>query len=489
MKKVVLTVLLSLSIRNVDSSVVSSSEGRLPMSLCLVTTDLEAEGVSFLATATMLQSQSVTLSERKNVLEIFDEEGLASMTTFGKINDEEVGVVIANPFSSCVNEVASTVLATHGSIILLVSKIDLEEREGEGLFNSLAPSIECFFKNEESNLEELIVVFLDTNDLEHSKELFEKYAKEMLSAYKIEDVFASTSYMTTEMVKESLIDKLTEGKLVTPEEASSKVYSSVESLSNNRAPAKMSSMDLASFSKAFAVQKQIIQKTLSKIQTQIADETLVKDFGALCDATILSSLKEFDALVGGIKSQKIKNLRFNIVEEVFYELEEVWESQLDELQLAHFELFRQQLSKLTLGPTLPQDMDSTSKTSIQQFKSDLKQISSSLCVLNPDTSALVSQYSNKLTTYCTERLQAARASGSYKPLPRKGVTVGLHWLLPKPFGNDYRLAASDIYRGEMVYTPKSKMSEISPDEVNSADWTNTIVPLPAGADMMYKPNN
>jgi hypothetical protein len=35
-------------------------------------------------------------------------------------------------------------------------------------------------------------------------------------------------------------------------------------------------------------------------------------------------------------------------------------------------------------------------------------------------------------------LYAARADGKFKPLPRKVFTLGLHWLLTKSFGNDYR---------------------------------------------------
>lgn len=65
----------------------------------------------------------------------------------------------------------------------------------------------------------------------------------------------ATGVNETFKIANVISNKLTEGKLLTPVEASNKVYNSVETLSYNRAPAEMSSMDLTSFSKAFAVQK------------------------------------------------------------------------------------------------------------------------------------------------------------------------------------------------------------------------------------------
>merc|ERR1711862_358002 len=95
--------------------------------------------------------------------------------------------------------------------------------------------------------------------------------------------------------------------------------------------------------------------------------------------------------------------------------------------------------------------------------------------------------------YSSERLQAARASGSYRALPKKGVQIGMHWLLPKPFGNDYRVSSSDIYRGTMVYdNQKSKVTEIGEGAIYdmendySKDWRESIVPVPSGTEMIYQ---
>merc|ERR1712060_842815 len=177
--------------------------------------------------------------------------------------------------------------------------------------------------------------------------------------------------------------------------------------------------------------KKAIQTAIQTIQSHTVNDDdsviLIRDFGALCDANIQSCLQEFEDSCN-LKSSKEQ--RCAIIEEIFMDLEEVYELQVQELQLAHFEKFRQQLSKLRLGPTLPQDMDTASQTSLLEYKQDLKKMVSiqfSSYQNYKQSSALLKYYHKKIQDYTTERLQAARASGSYKPLKRKGIQLGLHW--------------------------------------------------------------
>lgn len=65
---------------------------------------------------------------------------------------------------------------------------------------------------------------------------------------------------------------------------------------------------------------------------------------------------------------------------------------------------------------------------------------------------------NQLAEHNAERLKAARASGQFKPVPRKGVTVGFHRLLPKPFGNDYRQGPHATHTADDLVTLPSTAS-------------------------------
>jgi hypothetical protein len=101
-------------------------------------------------------------------------------------------------------------------------------------------------------------------------------------------------------------------------------------------------------------------------------------------------------------------------------------------------------------------------------------------------------YTRKVQEYIQNRILLAKSSGKFRPLPRKGITVGMHYLLPKPFGNDYRQEPSMIHATDnMVYIPKiSKLSDVVPigpvaSGTSSSDWKNSLVPHPPGNDMLY----
>jgi hypothetical protein len=95
-------------------------------------------------------------------------------------------------------------------------------------------------------------------------------------------------------------------------------------------------------------------------------------------------------------------------------------------------------------------------------------------------------FSRMIKDYCAERPLAAWASGAYRPPPRKGVTVGFHWLLPKPLGNDYRQEPWMVHAMDnLVYVPKDKVTDVSPEEVNTGDWRRKIVPSPASPDRVF----
>merc|ERR1712071_478569 len=195
-------------------------------------------------------------------------------------------------------------------------------------------------------------------------------------------------------------------------------------------------------------------------------------------------------------SSMIKRKRSELLEQMYIEIGDIYDLQLEELKTACFESFRKGLSKLRVSPTLPQDMQKVASDAAKQFSKQSKGLLPSTSKASQYVSDWSSTYNAKkqfqrhLTEYCTDRLNVARASGNYRPLPRKGVTVGMHWLLPKPFGNDYRRNPTDVYTGEQFFysPPTNKIAEIGDDQVRDGEghWKDSIVPVPGGSEMMHQ---
>lgn len=142
---------------------------------------------------------------------------------------------------------------------------------------------------------------------------------------------------------------------------------------------------------------------------------------------------------------------------------------LQQLEDEAFAGYKSRLSKLVISPNLPQDMRKVAHQAVKDFSSKCKKI--------PGGDAAAIHFGRRLSSHVQNRLLSAQASGQYRPLPRKGVTVGLHWLLPKPFGNDFRQEPWNIHASDnMVYVPKDKISD---------GWQEDVVPSPIGNDLLY----
>lgn len=521
------------------------------MSLSSVITDMEAEGVNHLSTATILTSRSVTSSVRASVFEnlfgdadtsMMQDEDEESVTLdqatafgkqFGREDEEKVGVAIANPSASTsVNaaDAAMTVLSTHGSVIYVCHPVDLQRQEG--LFQDLAPAVERLLMHQnqnENSAAELIVIFqgmTDPSELEEAKAKFEAAAAIMLSNHiitptsskNIRDIFETVEYLSESAASTSLFKTLMEGKgqLLDPAEAAASVASAVSSAGGpfdatallGRGMSPLSPVDLAASRKLGPLSRQALQSTLTKIQELTSlqdadsdsnqDETqLVSGFGALVEASIAQTMTQFDESSAPFQKSSItKRKRADLLQQIYVEVGDIYDNQLSQLKTACFESFRKGLSKLRVSPTLPQDMQSVLQTTVQQFDQQSKLLlptdskSKSYTSLWSSPTHAKAQFARSLKEYCTDRLNAAKASGNYRPLPRKGVTLGFHWLLPKPFGNDYRLNPSDVYSGSQLhYSPRTnKVAEIGQDEVskNTGDWRKTVIPIPAASEMMYQ---
>lgn len=525
-----------------SSHVVSGSNSRLPMSLSSVINDLEAEGATKVTTFAFLTSRGITKGKRAALLSSLfgitgegdhDEEVRDGVTTaFGKkmgedhTDDEDededslisphIGVAIANPLpNAAVNEIAATVQACGGNIVFVASMEDLSR--GEGLFDKLAPAMERLLNQAKPELEEgevaakrtLVVVIegaATQNDLLDAKAKLENVAASVLQnivqpntgrrATTLQLVFDSVEYVASSGSVDELLEDI--GSTCDPASAAKNVADSVYQDANTVttvAGLHGSPLDLASARKLLPLSRKAVDSCISVVLANASDDDgdmiLVRDFGALCDAAVKSSLEKFDLEAGaGLleKSSVAKRIRSELVEEMYSDLESMYEEQIKLLKGAAFDSFTKSLSNLRLGPNLASDMEKLATDAVKLFSDTAKTLRAKKAktVFWPKADAETSQLKKELKEYITLRLQNAKAAGKFKPLPRKGVTMGFHWLLPKPFGNDYRLEPWQVHaKDDLVYTPKDKITDVSKEDVMSGDWRDSVVPCPTANEMMY----
>eukprot|EP00529_Nitzschia_sp_RCC80_P022603 CAMPEP_0113494422 /NCGR_PEP_ID=MMETSP0014_2-20120614/29098_1 /TAXON_ID=2857 /ORGANISM="Nitzschia sp." /LENGTH=487 /DNA_ID=CAMNT_0000388313 /DNA_START=199 /DNA_END=1662 /DNA_ORIENTATION=- /assembly_acc=CAM_ASM_000159 len=476
------TVLLGATAMNNNIHVVSSAavlsecNSRLPMSLSTVVSDLETEGVSKVTTASFLTSRGVTAARRSAVLGLED----PSSTSFGT----DTGVCLAISQPSSMSEVASAAAACDGNIIFYPDENDLER--GEGLFDSLGPAMERILNDDQDGSSRSLLVV--SSSPQKTKQVVEKAAADVLSnlvsagnkkVSTLDELFDEVHYVSSveEAMKKLKADK--ESASV-QERIASAVASDFLQTSPASFASSMSSRDLAAAWTLGPVARKAFSDAIDTVKS-IATGQLVKDFRGLSESAIKVALEKLDDAAGPeLASTKVgKQIRADLKDELSGEFSDLATFQLSLLQEACFVDFKGKLSKLKLSPNLPTDMQDVVKESVSEFVKASKSVST-------DSSDMKVSYQTRLQDFCAERLLAARASGQYRPLPKKGVQIGLHWLLPKPFGNDYRqepwlVQATD----NMVYVPHDKITDVNPSDVASGDWRNSVVPAPAGNEIIY----
>lgn len=554
----------------VDAShVVSGTDARLPMSLSTVIQDLEAEGASYVTTATFLTSKSVRKAESTLLLRSLfgvsgngdhdDEVQYGSTSAFGKKladspeaeNDESdggSGVAIACPpcgsakTGASASEVSSTVVACGGTIVYVADTVDLGR--GEGLFDYLAPALERLLaframveKSESETLKNrpstLIVVFNDVKEgreMASAKKLWESAASQMLStiiqpagtkATKLEDVFDRIEYLPSTEKNVDMQLCPAGGRVSAPGSPSSRepaeVASSVSDVVNaglvenlgpvvemvnemvldvpvkQACPRLTNPLDLAAARLLRPLANKALSECLDTIHAATGKDmsTLVPEFGALCDAAIHRAMDTLETAAGSRfkKSPVAKRIRADLQENLYSEMGDIYELQVTALKENAFANFRGKLNKLRISPNLPNEMKEAAESSSKEFSSAVKKLrvpratSYGSWMSNADQ---ITSLRNQFSEHNTERLKAARASGQFKPLPRKGVTVGMHWLLPKPFGNDYRQEPHLTHTADdLVYAPVDGITDVSGNDIRTGDWRRGVVPAPSSSEMMY----
>lgn len=247
--------------------------------------------------------------------------------------------------------------------------------------------------------------------------------------------------------------------------------------------ANMSPKDLAAARILGPAARKALETAIETVKS-VSDNnrSIVADFGDLCEAATRRALEYLEEAASSpvVSSSSVgKQIQANLREELNGKLADLATGQLHLLQEACFTDFKAKLSKLRISPALATDMQNVAKESVDDFVKRTKKMP----VENADAKAI---YRSRLQEFCSERLLAARASGQFRPVPRKGVTIGLHWLLPKPFGNDYRQEPWMVQATDnLVYVPPDKITDVNPEEVASADWRSKVVPSPSGNEMIY----
>jgi len=452
--------------------IISECNSRLPMSLSTVISDLEAEGVTQLGTACFLTSRGVTSATKEHFFGIED----GSSTAFGT----DSGVCMALTPSS-IAEVASTAVACGGNIVYYADDVDLSR--GEGLFDSLGPAMERILNEEMTQTSSLIVV---SNNPSATKSQLEEAASSILSSLvspkkvtTLSDVFSMVEYVSSPEEAMKLVAANEE-----PAQAQATIANTVASDFWQTTPialsTPMSAKDLAAARQLGPAARKGVESAVATVKAMAADQ-LVSNFADLCSATLKRATEELiESSSATLASSSIgRQIRENMQEEIAAELAALGDSQLEFLKDACFTEFKQNLSKLRISPNLATDMNNVVEKSLSDFAKRAKKISGS-------PSDVKAAFQSQLKEFCAERLLAARAGGQFRPLPRKGVQIGLHWLLPKPFGNDFRQEPWMVHATDnLVFVPQDKITDVSPDEIAAGDWRNKIVPSPAGNEMLY----
>jgi hypothetical protein len=486
-----IVVVVAAALLSVDAKVVSTTDARLPSSFSKVISDLESEGCAELATACLITSRSVTKEQRAKMLQTLVEAGEDELDAKVTAVGTSSGLALAQPKD--VAEVVATSCACGGTIVYQADPIDLSR--GDGLFDTLAPAMEQLLSQQQQQA--TLVVLVQDGDVANTKARLEQAAESIVSklihtksASVLQDVFDKVEYVTSPAQAVSIVR---ESSTTSPAEATLLVSESI-----NRGSAtpttSLSAGDLAAARILGPAGRRELEAAVDIVrnacQSDDGSALLIPTFGSLCDAAVKQALDNWEAAASSsssiLSSAFGKQIRSNLLSELQEALGDMFQEQLDLLQTASFDGFRKSLSKLLVSPNLGSDMESEAGKAVAAFSKAAGKLASRQAATGQQIAASKQRFRKQLKDFCSDRLLTAQAGGQYKPLPRKGVTVGMHWLLPKPFGNDYRQEPWMVHATDsMVYIPEGKVTNVSPDEVAAGDWREKIVPSPVGNDMIY----
>jgi hypothetical protein len=468
----------------------------LPGGLAKVIAGMAADGCEELTTACLITSRTVTHAQRQ----AFSQQLLESddTTISPAAGNADKALAVAQP--STAHEVVASTLAAGGNLIFRPSAVDLAR--GEGLFESLAPAMEAVVQN---TLSASLWVVADDVDL--ARQQIQKGLESVLativtgqpktpssSLTSLEDIFTAVHYVTPSQALARLTQE--SGLQTSATDAASRVaIASKTAKPRTAVTTSYAVADLAAARTLGPLARRLETDAVSTVRAQCVDQEdvpkRVVDFGELAQAAMQSAVAELKAGGATLVSPNAvtaQHIALDLQRRLEFSLAVDFDQQVDLLAEESYQTFRQSLSKLIISPNLASDMQAVIQTSVATFAKLARQLvpPKAGVVSTWSTQAAQASLRTKLQESVTSRLLAARASGKFKPLPRKGVTVGFHWLLPKPFGNDYRQEPWLVHAADnLVYVPADKVTDVDPQSVASGDWRNQIVPSPVGNDMVF----
>lgn len=483
------------------------------MSLSAVLADMEAEGRETVSPCLLISSSSSSDATLTRVLASLlgcDDEDCDGVRT-GAIGSE-IGLAIALPSSPY--EALVTVEACAGAIVYV-----MEQEQGSGNVDTslLAPAVEKALSCSSYDEKKMPLVVLVANDgsLEKAEKSFYAAMSEVWSSIiknnisELDDVFDISFVSMSDDGAKKCLQLIEEYGECDPSTAAAAVASSVANSSvdlmssiieSSPLSTSLKPVELAAATKLGRVAKSALESTVVPLTEIMESDRYVPDFGVRVDVALKMAAEEFDNTCEGSGSSLVnssvgKRKKKDMLDEAIADLELVYEQQLVQLRLACFEKFRQSLSSLRISPNLPDDMNAKVTESVKDFGVAVKKLkpSTSLVATNSwvvSAAAAKSDYRNLLKEFCTDRLKAARLSGAFKDPPRKAISVGLHWLIPKPFGTDSQQTPSGgrFDPSNIVYTPPTKRVDISASDImeGTGSWKGQVTPSIAGSAMVYK---
>jgi hypothetical protein len=216
-----------------------------------------------------------------------------------------------------------------------------------------------------------------------------------------------------------------------------------------------------------------------------------RDFGAAASSLFAAALASLDSLAGasqaaGVPARRAFAARAALAAELSRLARVALAGQLALLAEEEFEAFRADLNTLKVSPNLPADVAGCVKAAAKSYAEaagKLEPAAAGLVLEKSVAAGAARKFRERTSSFAAERLLAAEASGSFQPVPRKPVTFGFHWLLPKPFAGstaDFRQARAQD-PDNVIYTPKSKRSEVSREDVlKGRDWRAAVTSQPEG---------
>ena len=176
---------------------------------------------------------------------------------------------------------------------------------------------------------------------------------------------------------------------------------------------------------------------------------------------------------------------------------------LSRLKSEEFALFKKKLSALRVTPNLKSDIDRVCAEAVRAERraslamtpsaspgapgaddfDGVDVVPSATPPLDSLRRACDDDFREMVADFAGTKMAAAKASGAFVPFPRRGVALGIHWLLPKPFADemkDERQRQSSFDPEKFIYTPKGKSVEVDKREVlGRQDWMSRLTERPA----------